>query len=186
MSFIDHGSAPMLEKCAICLSKMYSDQIVTLQNCSHTFCCICISEWICEGDSSCPCCRADFSSKDRYNGFYYGMIYGIVAPIYELVIDFHNMEKSEQNNFKYNFRKAADELGDLNDILEDNCMPIFTFKQIMRALETISIDGAEAKKVFITKAKLWNKFIGYAKICEDLTNINEKPEVITFVKNFFN
>lgn len=38
----------------------------------------------------------------------------------------------------------------------------------------------------LEKAKLWNKFIGYAKICEDLTNINEKPEVITFVKNFFN
>ena len=53
-----------MEDCSICLDKMNDESISTI-NCNHSFCNVCIEEYINKNKNTCPLCRCEI--KEFYN-----------------------------------------------------------------------------------------------------------------------
>jgi len=54
-------------KCSICLDIDIEDNVLCSTECSHQFCKKCLDEWLDQGKTSCPMCRADINNF-KYQG----------------------------------------------------------------------------------------------------------------------
>ena len=170
-------------ECAICLLPIPGTQVTTLDNCNHSFCCQCINEWICEKDSTCPCCRAEFSYRELLVGFNFGINCGLLTPVYEMVINFQKMSTEEKKTFCEQFQKTAAQL-EIPNLIEYEFMLMSTFKEIVMEM---NIDNLETIIAFNTKTDLKNDFLGYIKTRtydEFIKNSKKKEEIFIIVRNF--
>ena len=147
------------DECVICLSEIKESQKIRLKNCKHVFCRVCIYDWMCDYETTCPCCRASFSDIDIKNANVFGVIYGLLAPTYQLSIDFQKFTPPEFVAFAYMFQLCAEKRG-LLDVLTQENIDFDTFKQIMYDVNYISVDMMIN---FNTKTTIKSKFIGYTK-----------------------